>query len=106
MRIVLRLNAAKHKKSEKSAKSEHHLHMWPQSSTFAPKFQISADKMKRTTLLLIMVIAAVGTAIFGLVSCNVTRTITNESQYVQRGDTNILIKTKTIETYDASKKSL
>lgn len=62
--------------------------------------------MKRTTLLLIMVIAAVGTAIFGLASCNVTRTITNESQYVQRGDTNVVIKTKTIETYDASKKGL
>lgn len=37
-------------------------------------------------------------------SCNVTRTITNESQYVQRGDTNVVIHTKTIETYDASKK--
>lgn len=37
-------------------------------------------------------------------SCNVTRTITNESQYVQRGDTNVVIHTKTIETYDASRK--
>lgn len=37
-------------------------------------------------------------------SCNVTRTITNESQYIQRGDTNVVIHTKTIETYDASKK--
>ena len=33
-----------------------------------------------------------------------TRTITNESQYFQRGDTSVLIQTKTIETYDASKK--
>lgn len=39
-----------------------------------------------------------------LSSCNVTRTITNESQYFQRGDTSVLIQTKTIETYDASKK--
>ena len=39
-----------------------------------------------------------------LSSCNVTRVITNESQYLQRGDTNIVIQTKTIETYDASKK--
>ena len=37
-------------------------------------------------------------------SCNVTRTITNESQYFQRGDTSVLIQTKTIETYDASRK--
>ena len=36
-------------------------------------------------------------------ACNVTRTITNESQYVQKGDTSILIQTKTIEKYDASK---
>lgn len=39
-----------------------------------------------------------------LTSCNVTRTITNESQYFQRGDTSVVIQTKTIETYDAHKK--
>ena len=37
-------------------------------------------------------------------SCNVTRTITTESQYYQKGDTSVVIQTKTIETYDASKK--
>lgn len=52
---------------------------------------------------LIAALTALGTA-FGLSSCNVTRTITNESQYVQRGDTNVVIQTKTIETYDASRK--
>lgn len=40
----------------------------------------------------------------GLTSCNVTRTITNESQYFQRGDTSVVIQTKTVETYDAHKK--
>lgn len=40
----------------------------------------------------------------GLTSCNVTRTITNESQYFQRGDTSVVIQTKTIETYDATRK--
>ena len=39
-----------------------------------------------------------------LASCNVTRVITNESQYVQRGDTSVVIQTRTVETYDASKK--
>ncbi|MBQ8939654.1 MAG: hypothetical protein IJ047_05470 [Paludibacteraceae bacterium] len=39
-----------------------------------------------------------------LTSCNVTRVITNESRYVQKNDTSIVIQTKTIETYDASKK--
>ena len=41
---------------------------------------------------------------WGLSSCNVTRTITTQSQYYQRGDTTCTIVTKTIETYDASKK--
>lgn len=48
--------------------------------------------------------AATLAALFGLQSCNVTRTITTQSQTVQRGDTSILIQTKTIEVYDASKK--
>lgn len=45
-------------------------------------------------------------AFLSLNGCNVTRTITNESQYFQRGDTSVVIMTKTIETYDASKKGL
>lgn len=43
-------------------------------------------------------------AAFGLSSCNVTRKITNESSYFQKGDTAVMITTKTIESYDASKK--
>ena len=39
-----------------------------------------------------------------MASCNVTRTITTQSQYYQKGDTSVVIQTKTIETYDASKK--
>lgn len=44
------------------------------------------------------------TALFLCSACNVTRTITTESQCYQRGDTSVMIMTKTIETYDASKK--
>ena len=40
----------------------------------------------------------------GLSSCNVTRTITTQSQYMQHGDTSVVIQTRTVETYDASKK--
>lgn len=54
---------------------------------------------------LIAALSALAAAL-GLQSCNVTRVITNESSYVQRGDTNVVIHTKTIETYDASKKGL
>lgn len=40
-----------------------------------------------------------------LMSCNVTRTITTQSEYFVHGDTTCTIVTKTIETYDASKKN-
>lgn len=40
----------------------------------------------------------------GLSSCNVTRTITTTSSSVQRGDTTVIIQSKTIEQYDASRK--
>ena len=39
----------------------------------------------------------------GLSSCNVTRTVTTQSQYYQRGDTSVVIQTKTIESYNAEK---
>ena len=54
---------------------------------------------------LIAALTALGAA-FGLSSCNVTRTITTKSEYYQRGDTSAVIQTKTIETYDASKKGI
>ena len=37
-------------------------------------------------------------------SCNVTRTVTTRSEFWQKADTSVVIQTKTIETYDASKK--
>lgn len=40
---------------------------------------------------------------FGLASCNVTRTITTQSSSIQKGDTSIVIQTKTIESYNALK---
>lgn len=40
-----------------------------------------------------------------LTSCNVTRTISTTSQYFQKGDTTCTIVTKTIESYDATKKN-
>ena len=52
---------------------------------------------------LIAALTALGAA-FGLSSCNVTRTITTKSEYWQKADTSVIIQTKTIETYDASRK--
>ena len=59
--------------------------------------------MKKLFLLLMTTIVVLGAAI-GLNSCNVVRTITNRSEYYQRGDTSVMIQTKTTESYDASKK--
>ena len=40
-----------------------------------------------------------------MVSCNVTRVVSTESQYWQKGDTSCTIVTKTVESYDATKKT-
>jgi len=40
----------------------------------------------------------------GLQSCNVTRTMTTRSEAWQRGDTSVVIQTKTVESYDGSRK--
>ena len=52
---------------------------------------------------LLAALGVIATAI-GLQSCNVTRTVTVQSSCYQRGDTSVLIQTKTVETYDATKK--
>ena len=49
----------------------------------------------------LLIIAVVGVA---LASCNVTRTVTTSSEYFQKGDTTVVIQTKTIESYDGTKK--
>ena len=64
--------------------------------------------MKRKILkivisVLIAALTALGAAM-GLTSCNVVRTITNKSEFYQRGDTSVMIQTKTTESYDATKK--
>jgi hypothetical protein len=51
---------------------------------------------------LIAALTALGAA-FGLSSCNVVRTVTNRSEFYQRGDTSITIQTRTTESYDAKK---
>ena len=45
--------------------------------------------MKRFLIMTIIMTSIV------MASCNVTRIITNESQYLQRGDTSVVIQTKT-----------
>ena len=52
---------------------------------------------------LIAALTALGAA-FGLTSCNVTRTITTRSEAWQKGDTSVIIQSKTVESYDGSRK--
>ena len=62
---------------------------------------------KEIIKLVISVLIAALTALaagLGLSSCNVTRTVTTRSEAWQRGDTSVVIQTKTVESYDGSRK--
>jgi hypothetical protein len=59
---------------------------------------------KRSNRLIIAGLTAIAVLALCATSCNVTRVVTNESKYTTRGDTAVVITTKTVETYDASKK--
>ncbi len=59
--------------------------------------------IKAIIMALIAALTALATGL-GLTSCNVVRTITNKSEFYQRGDTSVMIQTKTTESYDAKKK--
>ena len=62
---------------------------------------------KEILKIVISVLIAALTALaagLGLSSCNVTRTVTTRSEAWQRGDTSVVIQTKTVESYDAEKR--
>lgn len=55
---------------------------------------------------IVYIVASIATALgilFGFSSCEVVRTITTSSEYHQRGDTNVVITTKTVESYNGKK---
>ena len=56
-------------------------------------------------------VATIATAIvtcvaiaLGLQSCNLTRTVTTRSEAWQKGDTSVVIQTKTVESYNAEER--
>ena len=58
--------------------------------------------MKQRLLCRILFGVLIATSL-ALTSCNVTRTVTTTSEYVQKGDTTVVIQSKTIESYDGVK---
>ena len=61
--------------------------------------------IKAIIMALIAALTALATGL-GFTSCNVVRTITNKSEFYQRGDTSVMIQTKTTESYDAKRQQL
>ena len=62
---------------------------------------------KEIAKVIISVLIAALTALaagLGLTSCNVTRTITTRSEAWQKGDNSVIIQSKTVESYDGSRK--
>ena len=60
-------------------------------------------KYVKQILMTLLTALAIGLSVL-LTSCNVTRTVTTTSSSVKRGDTTVIIQSKTIESYDASKR--
>ncbi|MBQ7648996.1 MAG: hypothetical protein IJS92_07995 [Paludibacteraceae bacterium] len=60
-------------------------------------------KYVKQILLTLLTALAIGLSVM-LTACNVTRTVTTTSSSVKRGDTTVIIQSKTIESYDASKR--
>lgn len=61
------------------------------------------NNVKKAIYGVLTALVALAAASLGLTSCNATRTITTESKSLQRGDTAVIIQTKTIESYNATK---
>lgn len=66
--------------------------------------KIKTRRVTPPTRLLACITIAFALGAICFTSCNVTRKVITQSEYLQRGDTSIVIVTKTTETYDASKK--
>ena len=60
-------------------------------------------KYIKQILLTLLTALAIGLSVL-MTACNVTRTVTTTSSSVKRGDTTVIIQSKTIESYDASKR--
>ena len=69
-----------------------------------PLTDLQKQRLVNAIKYLALAIATAVAMALGLTSCNVTRTITTESRSLNKGDTAIIIQSKTIESYNAVKK--
>ena len=69
-----------------------------------PLTETQKQRLTKAIKYLALSIATAIAMALGLTSCNVTRTITTESRSLSKGDTAIIIQSKTIESYNAVKK--
>ena len=60
-------------------------------------------KYIKQIILTLLTALAIGLSVL-MTACNLTRTITTTSSSIKRGDTTVIIQSKTIESYDASKR--
>lgn len=64
---------------------------------------IEKKNLKKAIIYLVTAAATALGILFGFSSCEVIRTITTSSECHQRGDTSVVITTKTIESYNGKK---
>ena len=63
-------------------------------------------ELKKAIIYLITAVATALSIAWGLSSCTVMRQVTTTAESVQKGDTSVVIQTKTIETYTGKKHTM
>ena len=66
-------------------------------------YPINQARQGRLAAIIIYVVVVLCTLAL-CTSCNVTRTIVTKSEYSENGETKTVIESRTVESYDASKK--
>lgn len=64
---------------------------------------MSKETIVKAVCYLLGAIAAALMILFGITSCTAGRVISTTQSYYQKGDTSVVMTTKTVETYNAKK---
>ena len=63
------------------------------------------ENIKKAIVYIATAIATALSIAFGLSSCSFVRNVTTSAEHVSKGDTSVIIQTKTIESYTATKQN-